>query len=104
MGNDKHEAVETVILMLQNKRHTFAVVHDDFPLLEDGIVENPFLRSYKFNLSNKFLELDGKIYLLGDNGTVIPKNSSKIITLETRKEKGEVIIENSPYQVQIHYH
>ena len=34
MGNDKHEAKETLILTLENKRHTFAVVHDDFPLSE----------------------------------------------------------------------
>ena len=97
MGNDKHEAKETAILTLENKRHTFAAVHDDFPIPEDGIVGNLFIHSYKFNLSNKSLEFDGKIYLLEDNGTVIPKNSVKIITLETRKEKGEVIIENSPY-------
>ena len=87
MGNDKHEAKETVILTLENKRHTFAVVHDDFSLPEDGIIGNPFLHSYKFNLSNKSLELNGKIYLLENNGTVIPKNSAKVITLETRKEK-----------------
>ena len=96
-GNDKHEAKETIILMLENKRHTFAVVADDFQLPENGIVGNPFLHSYEFNLTNRSLELDSKIYPLEDNGTVIPKNSVKIITLETKREEGEVRIKNNPY-------
>ena len=59
--------------MLENKRHNFAVGADDFPLAEDGIVGNPFLHSYKFNLTNRYLELKGIIFPIEDNGPVIPK-------------------------------
>ena len=64
IGNDMHEVKEIVTLMLENKRHTFAVVSDDFPLPEHDIIGNRFLHSYDFNLTNRYSELDGKIYLL----------------------------------------
>ena len=96
MGNDRHEARETVSLTLENVMHTFVVVPDNFPLSEDGIAGNPFLHSYEFNLTNRSLELNGRIYLLEDNGILIPKNTV-FITLETKRKEGEVIIENNAY-------
>ena len=97
MGNEKHQTRETVILTFQNKEHKFVVVPDDFPLPEDGIIGNPFLHSYTFKLTNRSLHLDDEIYVLEDDGITIKKNTVKIITLETEKKEGHVIIENNRY-------
>ena len=97
MGNDRPEARETVRLSLENTRHSFVVVPDNFPLPEADIAGNPCLHSYGFNLTNRSLQLKGRIYLLEDNAVLIPKNSIKFITLKTKKKEGKVIIEDNPY-------
>ena len=54
------------------------------------------MHAYQFNLSNKTLQLDDKIHALVSLGIVIPKNSIKLITIETDRKHGHVLIEDNP--------
>ena len=72
MGNDKHTTSEIKKLKFQEKEHVFAIVPNDFPLPEDGITGIPFMQSYKFNLSNAYLELNGVKHKLHDDGICVP--------------------------------
>ena len=64
---------------------------NDFPLPEDGITRIPFMHSYKFNLSNTYLELDGVKHKLHDDGIFVPMNSIKIISMEVEKKNRAVL-------------
>ena len=97
MGNDQHQAKEVTLLKFQDKCHTFIIVPNEFPLPEDGIIGIPVLHAYQFNLSNKNLQLDNRVYPLECYGIIIPKNSIKMITLKMSRREGHVIIENNPY-------
>ena len=94
MGNNKHRTSEVTKLKFQGKEHLFVIVPENFPIPENGIIVIPFLHSYWFNLSNKYLQLDDKRYSLESDGYVIPKNTIKVITIETTKQQGDIIIED----------
>ena len=64
MGHNQHEAKKVTLLKFQGKWHTFIIVPNEFPLPEDGIIGIPFLHAYEFNLSNKNLQLNNKVYSL----------------------------------------
>lgn len=97
MGNDIHKTNQTVNLQFQNKTHLFLIVPNNFPIPEDGIIGVPFLQAYHFNLSNKSLSLDNKIYKLENEIIILPKNTIQLITIEADKKRGDVIIEDCPY-------
>ena len=58
MGNKKHTTTAITKLKIQGKEHVSAIVTNDFPLLEDVIIEIPYMYSYEFNLSSTHFELD----------------------------------------------
>ena len=87
MGNDRHTTSEITKLKFQGKEHVFVIVPNDFPLPEDGIIGIPFMHSYKFNLSNTYLELNGVKHKLHDDGIFVPMNSIKIISMEVKKNR-----------------
>ena len=59
MGNDKHTTNRVTILRILEKTSIFHVPND-FPLIEDGLIELPFLNNYDYNITNKNITLDGK--------------------------------------------
>ena len=97
MGNYQHQAKEVTLLKFPDKGHTFIIAPNEFPLPEDGIIGIPFLHAYEFNLFNKNLQLDNKVYLLECYGIISPKNSIKMMTFEIGRREGHVIIKNNLY-------
>ena len=97
MGNDLHISKALTKLRFQEVDHIFYIVPNNFPLPEDGIIGIPFMHSYHFNLSNHKLKLNEKEYELIDDGIYVPKNSVRLIEIETQREKGQVIIQDNPF-------
>jgi hypothetical protein len=58
MGNDKHTTNKVCNLNIFKKDHQFHIVPDNFPLIEDGIIGLPFLKKYRYNVTNDKLTLD----------------------------------------------
>ena len=60
MRNDRHVTDKHMTSQIKDKIHIFHVVPDNFPLIEDGIIGLPFLKKYKYNITNDFLQLDNE--------------------------------------------
>nr|XP_012150419.1 PREDICTED: uncharacterized protein LOC105663763 [Megachile rotundata] len=60
MRKDRHDSKGEDTLKLFDKLHSFHVVSDGFPLLEDGIMGLPFFEQYQYNITNNELTLDGQ--------------------------------------------
>ena len=58
MKNDKDTTDKICNLNMLKKNHQFHVVPDNFPLIEDGIIELPFFTKYRYNVINDKLTLD----------------------------------------------
>nr|XP_033196252.1 uncharacterized protein LOC117160008 [Bombus vancouverensis nearcticus] len=70
MGHSKYESNSKIKLNLLNKEIEFALVDDNFPIIEDGILGLPALNQYRFELSNKTLKLDNNTLLLQQEPTL----------------------------------
>ena len=97
MGNGLHISKSLTKLRFQEIYHIFYIVPNNFPLPEDGIIGIPFMHSCHSNLSNHKLILNEKEYELIENGIYVPKNSVRLIEIETQRERGQVIIQDNPF-------
>ena len=55
------------------------------------------MHSYHFNLSNQKLKLNEKEYEQIDDGIYVSKKSVRLIEIETQRENGQVIIQDSSF-------
>ena len=85
MGNDRHQTQKLAKFKFQNKEHLFYIVHNNFPLPEDGIIEIPFIHSYDFSLTKTTLNLVEITHTLHHNEILIPKKTMKLDTLNVTR-------------------
>lgn len=97
MGKDTHTTKEIVNLTFQKTTHAFLIVLNDFPMPENGIIGLPFLQNYNINLCNNSLSLDKITHTLETDTIILPENSIQLITIETHRTHGDIIIEDCPY-------
>jgi hypothetical protein len=64
MGNDKHELKEFVKIPTRKGYHKFIVIPNNFPLAEEGLIGKNLMSTYKFQITNQHLILDGQRHLL----------------------------------------
>ena len=95
MENDHYQSIEAVYLYFSNRKQTFHIVEDDFPLPEDGIVGIKFFKKYeRYAITPKFLIIENKKLSLIDDGTYIPSETSKICNIDIEMNNKDVSIED----------
>lgn len=99
MGNDKHTASKATYIYYFGKKHLFHVVHNEFPLPEEGIIGLPFFRQYqRYSITPEYLIIENHKLPLNDDGEYIGPHTIQInkITLPDITDQ-EVWIENNPH-------
>lgn len=98
LGNDKHTLNYSTTFIVHGKKHTFFIIPNDFPLLEDGIIGLNFLKQHKYIITNDKLQIDNDIIRLQDTIEEIPGNSHKIVYTRVGNEYIRVCFINNGKQ------
>jgi hypothetical protein len=60
--------------------NTFHFVPDDFPLIDDGIIELPMHSNYSYQISNESIQLNGNEIFFQEPKTILP-GQTKVDTI-----------------------
>ncbi|XP_076383753.1 uncharacterized protein LOC143261038 [Megalopta genalis] len=83
MGNSTYTCREALELTIFGKTSKFHVITKECPLVEDGIVELPFLDQYNWKLTKENIQLDNKSLKLHTENAKIPAHTSVMVCVTT---------------------